>query len=386
MSDAVAAGLDDVRPEACDSIARCNLPDNLRSQCWRLARSMFPSSVLREALSQGYCSYTLRLNHDTIIQFRLPRHQLDLEILSAARDTFGELAPNAKLLGVLDPAKGTARDDNEQLLVYSLSCVPGVPLSRIDRQDARISSESLVRSFAHLLAASYASALPASSPRLPALKRCIGLTLRWRLDQMRTYLPARFQPIVRQVLTSLQEIEALPWALTHGDLVPANIMVELSPEGEIVLKGLIDWAEAEYLPFGLGLYGLEELLGTSLGGNQSEDDSRYPPGGSRFAYLPCAAQLRAIFWEELGAAVPELVREPALRATVENARLLGLLLWHGIAFDDGALNRVVCAGQDDEELQRLDLFLLGEDHRNNSKAAPTRDANLDGNSHGSQPP
>lgn len=35
---------------------------------------------------------------------------------------------------------------------------------------------------------------------------------------------------------------------------------------------------------------------------------------------------------------------------------------HGIAFDDGALNRVVCPGRDDEELQQLDLFLLGEDH------------------------
>lgn len=32
---------------------------------------------------------------------------------------------------------------------------------------------------------------------------------------------------------------------------------------------------------------------------------------------------------------------------------------HGIAFDNGALDRVVRAGQDDEELQRLDLFVLG---------------------------
>jgi hypothetical protein len=31
---------------------------------------------------------------------------------------------------------------------------------------------------------------------------------------------------------------------------------------------------------------------------------------------------------------------------------------HGIAFDNGALNRVVRIGEDDEEMQRLDLFLL----------------------------
>lgn len=36
---------------------------------------------------------------------------------------------------------------------------------------------------------------------------------------------------------------------------------------------------------------------------------------------------------------------------------------HGIAFDDGALNRVVEPGRDDEELQKLDLFLLGISHQ-----------------------
>ncbi len=42
---------------------------------------------------------------------------------------------------------------------------------------------------------------------------------------------------------------------------------------------------------------------------------------------------------------------------------------HGFAFDDGALDRVVCEGRDDAELQKLDLFLLGVDHDGRPSAA-----------------
>jgi hypothetical protein len=42
---------------------------------------------------------------------------------------------------------------------------------------------------------------------------------------------------------------------------------------------------------------------------------------------------------------------------------------HGFAFDDGALDRVVCEGRDDAELQKLDLFLLGVDHDGRSSTA-----------------
>ena len=43
--------------------------------------------------------------------------------------------------------------------------------------------------------------------------------------------------------------------------------------------------------------------------------------------------------------------------SVKLARDLGVLLWHGIAFDDGAINRVVQEGRDIEEIHRLDAFL-----------------------------
>lgn len=49
---------------------------------------------------------------------------------------------------------------------------------------------------------------------------------------------------------------------------------------------------------------------------------------------------------------------------------------HGIAFDDGALNRVVEPGKDDEELQKLDLFLFGAEGGSTSYPAAVRNLYL----------
>lgn len=159
----------------------------------------------------------------------------------------------------------------------------------------------------------------------------------------------------------------LPWVVTHGDLCGGglgNLLVDFEGRGSVEgdvgdgdgnnrdgggedgdekggggrsggskgdsggdrggkeslrLTGLVDWAEGEWLPFGVGLYGVEELLGRMV-----EDGE----GGRRFEYWPDADRLRAVFWEALVAEVPELVEGSELRARVEKARLLGLLLWY----------------------------------------------------------
>lgn len=61
---------------------------------------------------------------------------------------------------------------------------------------------------------------------------------------------------------------------------------------------------------------------------------------------------------------------------------------YGIAFDDGALNRVVEPGRDDEELQKLDLFLSGSNRsveslpkQNVNRRLPDTLAPADHNSH-----
>jgi hypothetical protein len=172
-------------------------------------------------------------------------------------------------------------------------------------------------------------------------KGTVGSSLQWRLDLMESNIPPRFQSIVSLLQRQLRDIEALPWALSHGDFIPANILAR--PEsGE--MSGLLDWAEAEYLPFGVGMYGLEELLGEDIDGH--------------FSYYPEAKQLRKLFWRELLAIIPELARDTQMLRTVKAAQTLGILLWHAIAFDDGKLDRAVATGVDDGEIQRLDMFLL----------------------------
>ena len=128
------------------------------------------------------------------------------------------------------------------------------------------------------------------------------------------------------------------------------------------ITGLLDWAESEPLPFGILLYGLEELLGrsVSVGGGDIPDidlhGGQYPPQGSVFEYLDGAEALRELFWEELLVLVPSL-KDVGFRDRVEWARVAGILLWHGFAWDDGRLDRVVEEGKDDEEVQRLGVML-----------------------------
>ncbi|KAK3616150.1 hypothetical protein LTR56_026151 [Elasticomyces elasticus] len=138
-------------------------------------------------------------------------------------------------------------------------------------------------------------------------------------------------------------LDVLPAVLTHGDLIPSNIHV--SAESWRV-EGYVDWAEAEQLPFGLCLYGLENLLG------YTEKEGGTP----RFIYYSQAEELRATFWNALEQELPE-VKSNDVRTAIDVARAAGILLWHGFAFDDGKLDRVVNAVDDAEELELLEAHL-----------------------------
>lgn len=167
----------------------------------------------------------------------------------------------------------------------------------------------------------------------------IGKSIRPRLAMLCDELPLRFQAVARDMLVQLSQIESLPWVLTHGDVVPGNIMVSAATGR---LTGFVDWAEAERLPFGICIYGLEEFLGEMT------------PSG--FLYREDAEQLRSLFWDELKRLVPGL-DEGGVLEDVKMARDLGVLLWFGIAFDDGSIDRVVEEGRDVEEVRRLDAYL-----------------------------
>ncbi|KAI1212876.1 uncharacterized protein F4807DRAFT_303474 [Annulohypoxylon truncatum] len=311
---------------------RCKLPPSVKDDCDAFVRSRY-SEQIRPAPFQGYCSYTVFVGEESVVQFRPLAHKLDIGITSTACKIFGPLAPETELLGELE---GTG------LYVFSMRRIPGVSLMDLRTETklalGRSQRVQVVRDFAHLQAATWAYAQNNESIQE---KKTVGSSIRWRLELMAKKLPSRFRGIAKSILLDLSEIEALPWVLSHGDFLPSNIMVD-PKSGK--LTGLVDWTEGEFLPFGIGMYGLQELLGEDRDGH--------------FVYYPEAKHLRKLFWAELFSSIPKLPRDARRVALIRKAQLLGIFLWHGIAFDNGKLDRVVEEGKDGGEIERLDAFIL----------------------------
>lgn len=339
-------------PRIDDFFSRNGLGRLTKEKCDAYARLRFPGSAIRPASPQGYCSYTLAISNDRVLQFRPDIFKLDMEVCRDAKDVFGGLVPATRYLGVMDgiPIQGTGCYQ-AWLHVYLQDRLPGVSLASFREHSAAASSEKhrrrLVEDMAHVFAVSYQRRRPphrhGSKELDAAVKGTIGNSLRWRLDMLQSLPGEQLAHHASAVKQHIQAIEQLPWCLTHGDLVPSNILVD-AETGH--LTGLVDWAEGEWLPLGVGLYGLEELLG-------------HETACSGFQYFDDHEGLRRVFWNgflylcgdgfELGA---------ELRSNeVQLARRLGIMLWRGIAFDDGRIDRLVQAGRDDAELLKLHLFL-----------------------------
>ncbi|KAI9735321.1 MAG: hypothetical protein M1818_006516 [Claussenomyces sp. TS43310] len=315
-----------------DFFIRSGLKPQVRADCDKLLAEAFPGRSIRPATTQGYCSYTVLAGNDLVVQFRPPNYQLDLRITAAAQDVYRSFAPSTKLLTTLSPSG---------LLVYTMERIRGISYKdfRLNNAAQSVSEaakvrEKLSRDFASFLACSWHH-----RDHVALTPGRIGTSIRQRLQRLVLELPSLFRPIASHVLSQLEAINALPWVLTHGDIVTSNIMID-PYSGKLL--GFVDWAEAELLPFGVCLYGLEEILGymTTEG----------------FVYHDDAEQCRTAFWTTLHREIPRLA-ETTFRNAVLLARDLGVLLWHGFAFDDGAINRVVQMGKDCTEILYLEAFL-----------------------------
>lgn len=200
--------------------------------------------------------------------------------------------------------------------------------------------ENLVRTFAGFQVESYKTNTQPPPSKYKDTK--VAATLYPRLLSLHKNLPTRFRLLTTRLLGNFEEITSLPWVLTHGDLLPGNIMVE-KDSGR--LRGFVDWGESECLPFGMGFYGVDEILLLPASGRSAGEASFHPDAG----------RFRELFWEELerGSVSKEL------RGKMEMARNLGVLLWFGIAWDGGKIDRVVEEGRDCDEIRKLDGFLFG---------------------------
>lgn len=326
----------DAQSQACvEFFQRLGFGEAEKQECYDLIEVHYPEQLASPASSQGYCSITFLVGEDIVIQFRPPVYSLDIRVAETARSIFRVLVPETKSITTL----------RSGLLVYQMSRIDGISLASYWKLNPCMESPEslqvrshLIRQFAAFLSHSWHKGRAETLPL-----GLVGKSLIPRLKSLVTDLPCRFQGKARHILKNLPIIEALPWVLTHGDITASNIMVH-SSTGH--LTGFVDWAEAERLPFGTCLYGLEEILGeiTSAG----------------FRYHSDAEYLRRLFWRELVIGIPELKQAEVLNA-VKVSRDLGVLLWYGIAFDEGVLDRVVQEGKDLEEIHRLDAFFgIGE--------------------------
>jgi hypothetical protein len=313
-----------------DFFLRSGLTLQDQLECYSFIDSLYPGKTWQQAPCQGYCSLTVFVGDDVVVQFRPDNYRLDLQVVQAAREVYGSFAPSTRHIATILKSG---------LLVYCMNRITGMSFKHVRDISP---TKTLAVEYRARLCIDFAAFISRAwyhdgIERVPL--GMVGSSIIPRLQSLSTDLPVRFRPVAARILRQMPLIEALPWVLMHGDIVPGNIIVEPS-SGRLL--GFVDWAEAERLPFGICLYGLEEILGEIT--------------GSGFHYHAHAADLRDLFWGELKKCIPELQQAATLKA-VKLARDLGVLLWHGIAFDNGAIDRVVQEGRDVDEIRRLDAFL-----------------------------
>ncbi|KAI9660460.1 MAG: hypothetical protein M1821_009810 [Bathelium mastoideum] len=415
-----------------------------RQTCNTAAARLHPDAVIREFEHQGYCSYTLSVSfvswsatHTSLLQFRPPQFGIDVETVARARQVYGEHVPRVWCHGPLQlpskvnsqnkkpqPSGAKRRSDDQDvnktniraeptvrtLLLYEMDLLSGTPYADLQPHNPILSPTvyarqlRLVRDLAQFLARSYPHAerdplpvpttptsssppLPNASlpPTLPTAKVAPQLT--FKLARLATALPsAALRARAAATLAGLHTLRRLPRVLTHGDVVPGNVLVDATTG---VLRGVVDWAEAEVLPWGVAMYGVEFLLGyvgaaaavgeRGGGGGQSEIDvgqdgmGRVDEDGKRrrrsrrreWVYYSGAAGLRRAFWQLLVEEVPGLGADGDagrdLREAVKVARDVGVLLWFGYAWDEGRIDRVVDWERDEVECACLEAFLSVEE-------------------------
>lgn len=360
---------------------RNGLQDTDKAKCLEAVQGRYEDYHVETFMYQGYCSFTLLLTlrvkigadrdrrqniihletsglrTQLLIQLRPAQYAFDLGTTVAARRMHPTLAPVVRDVDLYLPGG---------LQAFEMNSMDGIPFFRrpshepSTRADLSRRQETLITSFATVIAQSWPSherkkrrdsvlqSEPCNNKEETLLSLCIGKVgsrILPKLQKLSSELPDEWlRARAAATLDELRKIHDYPIVLNHGDLIPSNILVN---DETWEITGLVDWAEAEWLPFGTCLYGLEHLLGVV----QSQPQEL---GGTTFVHYDNAAQLRERFWSTLVELVPEI---GGRTEEVKLMRDVGVFLWHGYAWDEGAIDRVVNEVNDVEELAKLRAFL-----------------------------
>jgi len=131
-------------------------------------------------------------------------------------------------------------------------------------------------------------------------------------------LPIRFAKSMLQLLDEVDTLfsDSYPLVLTHTDLCEMNVLVD-PKTGHI--NGIIDWADTRNQPFGLALWGVENVLGYM--------------DGEGWHYLNDHEQLEKLFWTTFEDEVGTGIITVEMREKIRTARLVGIALRYGFAWD-----------------------------------------------------
>ncbi|KAF2009013.1 hypothetical protein BU24DRAFT_497580 [Aaosphaeria arxii CBS 175.79] len=361
-----------------------------------IAIQHFPSHNLTFwAGVQGGCSHTFLLTPNSsedsngdvkeklVLQLRPRIHALDASVVAEASRVYGDdVVPSARIL----PTPNPSEYEEGEWQVVCTPLLPGTPYSRLQPTvDIRPGTAmfarqvGLVGCLARFIGRAWTSR-PRSRGRGRAdspfddststspttydagceggrgqMKGKVGGVIRAKLRRLAEELEgvemrARAGGVRRDYEGIMDCDDGWPVVLTHGDLIASNILIADSnsdrrEEEEIEearITGVVDWAEAEWLPFGVCLYAVEQFLGF------------LDAEANVWRYYACAGELRRVFYEVLCEEVPELkgrLWELGVMGDV------GVLLWYGYAWDGGRIDRVVNSVDDGVEVECLRAWL-----------------------------
>jgi hypothetical protein len=350
MEDEVSQSDSKAVRRLCDDMA------SRREKCHVIIQEHFPGADVTFLANQGNCSYTFFVGPVTerdndvppkvIVQFRKNTFALNINTAAEAKSTYDHYAPDTRLLLSLSDSRCGASIAGFR--AYQMELIEGVPYKLIVPDHADLSEAEfkkqveLVEGFANFIARGWPSLVVPQN-------HCdgkVGSIIPKKLKELGQKLPsAQLRAVANGTSKSLDSLDLLPIVLNHGDVLPSNIMVD---PVTFTLIGLVDWAEAEHLPFGTCLYGLENLLGYIV-----DHGSRH----RKFVYYNRAPEIRLHFWRRLRSLIPTL-QSSDHRDAIILAKKMGTLLWYGFAWDDGSIDRVVNEQDDADELAYLETFLV----------------------------
>ncbi|KIW39706.1 uncharacterized protein PV06_08295 [Exophiala oligosperma] len=313
-------------------------PTVTRKQCDDLAVALVGGIVIPTSI-QGAFSYTVMAgpNLTRIVQFRVHDSVLNMMAVSLAQMIHPQLVPACTYHGKLGGSSPFLVYVMEKLCGFSWFRVRSLwnlptgppPMNLVSRR--RNTAVDLARYFA----ASW-------NCRPAVLSNAVEATyhdLMQKLELLSQALPSRFMDSLRRVRAELPLLFAptYPLVLSHGDLSEFNIYVDVNTGH---LTGIIDWAEACILPFGISLWSLENILGHM--------DAR------GWHYYDNHHMLGDLFWQTFEEAVGGV--SEADRQAIRVARMVGFFLRYGFVRENGV--RLLPAKESDSRLRYLDTFCM----------------------------